>query len=508
MVKNNSLNRLKTLFSVVLFIMAAVAFVQLLPVTVNAATVPHYTLSEDGGTWDGTQYRLPDGTLAKDAFFCDGSYTYYLQYDGTPMKDRLTYHPDGEHVIYFDKDGHEVFSDFSNITISISGDIVDDMCFFDVNGYMYVDTLTYDKTGTKLYYVNPYGVLERNGWFSFSGNEFDAGLGFSGISGGYGYANSDCSLMVNTTTYDWNGNLVFLLGDGHVEGSQTGKSQSTNTDSGTGNNPVCNLPSWSSYYKYEYAYKSKDLSGLSEADMPFYEGLKEYLDYAYQFNTPYLQEKAVHDYMVLHCVYDHENVANNTIPWESYSPEGVMVNKIAVCAGYSKAFKLIMDILGIECEVIKSRELDHDWNRVKLDGDWYMLDVTFDVGYSDAYLDEEYISHAFFNLPSKFFGKHEADDYTETAEGTKYIGVADKIYYVKADDSATQICEILDTEVKLMENIRSFCILVEDSMLRDELNNILFSEEYEEYMKPYYWEVNEATDGSDSFLVFFDIDRF
>lgn len=77
-----------------------------------------------------------------------------------------------------------------------------------------MDTLTYDMTGTKLYYVNQYGVLERNGWFQFSGYEFDAGLGFSGQAGGYGYANADCSLMVNTNTYDWNGNLVYMQGDG------------------------------------------------------------------------------------------------------------------------------------------------------------------------------------------------------------------------------------------------------------------------------------------------------
>mgnify|MGYP005851206041 FL=1 len=157
-----------------------------------------------------------DGTQVINEFKCDGEYTYYFQADGTAMKDRLTYHPDGVHVIYFDADGHEVFSDFAHISKSIAGTDVDDMCFFNVYGYMYVDTLTYDKTGTKLYYVNPYGVLERNGWFRFSGHEFEAGLGFSGKAGGYGYANWDCSLMVNANTYDWNGNLVYMQGDGHM----------------------------------------------------------------------------------------------------------------------------------------------------------------------------------------------------------------------------------------------------------------------------------------------------
>ena len=186
-------------------------------IDMDVDTAKYYNINANGGTWDGTHYYLSSGQMVRNSFFSDGSSTYYLQADGTPMKERLTYHPDGKHVIYFDSDGHEIFSDFANVTMSIAGTAVDDMCFFDTFGYMYVDTLTYDKTGTKLYYVNPYGVLERTGWFQFSGNEFDAGLGFSGKSGGYGYANSDCSLMTNTYTYDWNGNYAYIQGDGHMK---------------------------------------------------------------------------------------------------------------------------------------------------------------------------------------------------------------------------------------------------------------------------------------------------
>lgn len=157
-----------------------------------------------------------NGNMIINDFKCDGTYTYYFQANGTAMKNRLTYHPDGVHIIYFDESGHEVFSDFANVKRSIAGEPVDDMCFFNVYGYMYVDTLTYDKTGTKLYYVNPYGVLERNGWFEFSGNEFNAGIGFSGRAGGYGYANPDCSLLTNTPAVDWLFRFVYIQGDGHM----------------------------------------------------------------------------------------------------------------------------------------------------------------------------------------------------------------------------------------------------------------------------------------------------
>ncbi|MBQ9199539.1 MAG: hypothetical protein IJ141_05120 [Lachnospiraceae bacterium] len=130
-------------------------------------------------------------------FKCDGTYTYYFQLDGTAMKDRLTYHPDGIHVIYFDSEGHEVFSDFAHVKKSISGDAVDDYCFFNVFGYMYVDVLTWDKSGTVLYYANPYGVLERNGAFTFSETvQWADGTPCVGIAGGSGYANSDGTVEI------------------------------------------------------------------------------------------------------------------------------------------------------------------------------------------------------------------------------------------------------------------------------------------------------------------------
>lgn len=97
--------------------------------------------------------------------------------DGTVMKDRLIYHPDGKHVIYFDGQGHEVFSAFSHVSRSIEGDAVNDECYFNIYGYMYVNTVTYDTTGKKLYYINEYGQMQHDGWFKFNP---DAGYGDTG----------------------------------------------------------------------------------------------------------------------------------------------------------------------------------------------------------------------------------------------------------------------------------------------------------------------------------------
>ncbi|WP_075718794.1 leucine-rich repeat domain-containing protein [Roseburia sp. 499] len=159
-------------------------------------TVPYYSLSENGGTWDGTHYTKTDGTVATDIFFFDGSSTYYLQADGTPMKDTLTYHPDGKHIIYLDSNGHEVFNSFQYCPS------VGYTCYFDSQGYLYKDQITF--VGDKTYYLNANGKLENEGWFRFA-NGMD-----------YGYANWDGTLVTGGFSYDPWGRVVFYHWNGMV----------------------------------------------------------------------------------------------------------------------------------------------------------------------------------------------------------------------------------------------------------------------------------------------------
>lgn len=60
---------------------------------------------------------------------------------------------------------------------------------------------------------------------------------------------------------------------------------------------------------------------------------------------------------------------------------GVLVEKKAVCAGYARALQYLLNRLGIECTYIKGPCHDgewHAWNLIKLEGDYYYVDTTFD----------------------------------------------------------------------------------------------------------------------------------
>ncbi len=62
--------------------------------------------------------------------------------------------------------------------------------------------------------------------------------------------------------------------------------------------------------------------------------------------------------------------------WTAY---GILVNKCGVCESYSEAFHTLLNAVGIVgTDVVGTAGGGHKWSAVKLDGEWYMCDITFD----------------------------------------------------------------------------------------------------------------------------------
>ncbi|MBQ9898222.1 MAG: hypothetical protein IJM44_02045 [Ruminococcus sp.] len=93
--------------------------------------------------------------------------------------------------------------------------------------------------------------------------------------------------------------------------------------------------------------------------------------------TRYEKIKYIHDYIVDFTYYD----INADF---SGSAVGAIVEPGVVCEGYSKAFKLVCDYLGIPCTVVfgnydPETRVAHMWDYVQMeDGAWYGVDVTWD----------------------------------------------------------------------------------------------------------------------------------
>lgn len=62
--------------------------------------------------------------------------------------------------------------------------------------------------------------------------------------------------------------------------------------------------------------------------------------------------------------------------YDSFTAYGILMDGVGVCAGYSAAFKLLADAAGIESIVVTGYldgSLPHAWNKVRIDGEWYIV---------------------------------------------------------------------------------------------------------------------------------------
>lgn len=90
------------------------------------------------------------------------------------------------------------------------------------------------------------------------------------------------------------------------------------------------------------------------------------------------KEVVIHNYLVNNIVYDESD------PNTAHNAYGALIKGLAVCDGYSKAFKYFMDRFGIENGLVLSYEMAHAWNYIKIDGVSYFVDTTWDDPVSNS----------------------------------------------------------------------------------------------------------------------------
>ncbi len=87
-------------------------------------------------------------------------------------------------------------------------------------------------------------------------------------------------------------------------------------------------------------------------------------------------------------MYSFESSNQVTAP-HIRSAYGALVNEKAVCEGFARAFKLLMDKVGIDCQVVIGYYKNgdnyepHAWNVVRFNKQWYLVDSTFNSSLTD-----------------------------------------------------------------------------------------------------------------------------
>lgn len=157
------------------------------------------------------------------------------------------------------------------------------------------------------------------------------------------------------------------------------------------------------------AWRRGDWSGLAQRDQEILNVCQTVIGGAgFGDLSDYEKELAVHDWMIDHGRYDSNQLSN--LPQYQENPDndnpyGFLIGGVGVCRGYTSTFQLFMDLLGIECISVEgqshSTRGEHAWNMVRLDGEWYCVEVTCDDPITDLTVSAK-TAHKYFNVTSEF----------------------------------------------------------------------------------------------------------
>lgn len=172
----------------------------------------------------------------------------------------------------------------------------------------------------------------------------------------------------------------------------------------------------------------------------------------------------------------------NKIPQDKHTIYGALVNKSAVCDGISKAMQILLDRCGIENILIigKIDEL-HAWNLVKLEDEWYNLDLTSDKSIKG---ENKYIIHSYCNVTTYQIEKTHSIENKENlpvAMGTKYNYYVYKDAYIKnIDDFSMKLKDIISKNTN--EKVLEFSVEAGMNDVPDKLITTLQKEKNKDYL--------------------------
>lgn len=137
----------------------------------------------------------------------------------------------------------------------------------------------------------------------------------------------------------------------------------------------------------------------------------------------YEKVKAIYDWLCTNVVYDYTNL-NSPEYTLKHTAYAAAINHTAVCQGYAVLFYRLALECGIDARVIAGKGKgangweDHAWNIVKLGGNYYLLDATWDA---TKELYQKPAKYDWFLKGSESFTSHnpgtEQDTYDYTALG-------------------------------------------------------------------------------------------
>lgn len=138
--------------------------------------------------------------------------------------------------------------------------------------------------------------------------------------------------------------------------------------------------------------------------------------------------------------YDPRKEENGTYCEDNHTIYGALVKKKAVCDGISDAFKYICNKCNLECVTMRGdldstidSDISHQWNIIPINGNWFLVDCTFDLKTSDTGISTFYWSvdegTGFMTLKSRLCYFLYNDITVEGRTPYKTVPVSDSLQY-------------------------------------------------------------------------------
>ena len=140
-------------------------------------------------------------------------------------------------------------------------------------------------------------------------------------------------------------------------------------------------------------------------------------------------EKALwlHDWLLEQLEYD------NSLKWSS--SESALTRGLGTCQSYESAYSSLLSAIGIENSEVRDTYDGHIWNAVKLDGEWYQVDCTWDDS-NDSWYDFDQ-RHLYFGLTDELMALAHPGHlkiYNDINYGTRSTSLKNN-YFIKNGDA-------------------------------------------------------------------------
>ena len=144
--------------------------------------------------------------------------------------------------------------------------------------------------------------------------------------------------------------------------------------------------------------------------------------------SEYAKALWLHDWLLDQLEYD------KTLKWSS--AESALTRKLGTCQSYESAYAKLLTAAGIENSETRDTYDGHTWNAMKLDGQWYQTDCTWDDSSDNWYSFDQ--RHLYFGLTDELMAiAHPGHSkiYTTDTYATRSTSLADN-YFVRTGDAA------------------------------------------------------------------------